>query len=424
MMHRRGFLSLFLAATALHGSSFAQSPGVLAGSGSAAFDAWLADFYRRALEAGLPAELLDRELAGLTPDDRVSAADSRQPEFSRPIGAYVQSVASADRVTIGRQKALELPELGIVEQRFGVPRAVVIAIWAVESGFGAIQGRYDVLRSMATLAADGRRRAFAESQLIAALKIIHSGEFPRDRLVGSWAGAMGQTQFIPTTFLSTAVDVDGDGRRDIWGSPLDALGSAANLLKEAGWETGTSWAREVIARPGFDYSVTEGPELTPQQWLQAGVSPADGAPWSAQDNLSRATLIAPSGASGPLFLIFPNHFAIRRYNNSTAYALGVGLLADRIGGAGPLRTPWPVETPLALADRMDAQKALQALGFNPGPVDGVIGVGTRAALRAWQKSRGLVADGYLSLEMVRLLRTSGTGQGAFELPVAPEDPPY
>jgi hypothetical protein len=229
---------------------------------------------------------------------------------------------------------------------------------------------------------------------------------------------MGQTQFIPTTFLSAAVDGDADGRRDIWGSSADALASAANLLRQGGWSPGAGWAHEVTVPPGFDFSLTEGPQETPDWWAQAGVRRADSLPWNGPTQAARASLIAPSGATGPLFLVFPNHFAIRTYNNSTAYALGVGLLADRLAGGGPLVTAWPYEIPLSLIDRIDAQRALTSVGFSPGEADGVVGVNTRAALRGWQKARGLVADGYLSMEMVRRLRAE-TGTGPAPLPPAP-----
>jgi hypothetical protein len=272
---------------------------------------------------------------------------------------------------------------------------------------------------MASLAAQGRRRQFAEDQLIAALRIIGTGEFPRSRLTGSWAGAMGQTQFIPTTFLSTAVDGDGDGRRDIWGSSADALASAANLLAKGGWVRGQSWAREVTAPEGFDYSVTEGPGLTPDAWGNLGVKRADGLPWTSADAAAETVLIAPTGAGGPLFLLFPNHFVIRKYNNATTYALAVGLLADRFAGGGPLVRPWPLETPLSLPDRIAAQQALIALGFDPGKPDGVVGINTRSALRAWQKSRGMVADGYLSMGMVGLLKAEVPMAGTLPLPPDP-----
>jgi len=411
-MDRRAFVSLAIAGCA--GPSANLLPAALsASSGSPAFDAWLRDFYGRAMAAGLPAGLLDRQLAGLVPDDRVSSLDSRQPEFSKPVGDYIKGVVTEDRIALGRQRRADLAWLPGVEARYGVPREVLIAVWAMESGFGAIQGTYDVVRSMATLAADGRRRGFAEDQLMAALRIIGSGEWPRERLTGSWAGAMGQTQFIPTTFLSTAVDGDGDGRRDIWGSSADALASAANLLAaQGGWTRGQSWAREVLVPPGFDYSLTEGPQETPLEWAARGVRPADGGSWRQADLAARATLIAPSGAAGPMFLALPNHFAIRKYNNSTAYALGVGLLADRFAGSGALVRAWPYEAPLSLVDRMDAQRALAALGFDSGPPDGVVGVNTRQALRAFQKSRGLIADGYVSMEMVRRLRSEAGLAGA------------
>jgi lytic murein transglycosylase len=373
------------------------------------FDAWASEFQGRALAAGIAPGVLSRELAGLTPDPRVAGLDSRQPEFSKPVGDYLKGVVTSDRIVIGQRRQADTPQIAAIEERFGVPRQILLGVWAMESGFGAIQGDLDTVRSLATLAAQGRRRPWAEGELIATLKIIQSGEFPRSRLRGSWAGAMGQTQFIPTTFLSTAVDQDGDGKRDIWGSAPDALASAANLLAKAGWVRGQGWAREVTVPPGFDFSLTEGPRETPAWWNARGVRPADGRPWSANDALAEAQLAAPAGANGPMFLLLPNHFAIRKYNNSVAYALGVGLLADRMAGGAPLVKPWPQETPLSLVDRMTAQRALTALGFDPGGADGVVGMGTRKALREWQKARGLVADGYLSADMVRRLRAEADG---------------
>jgi len=415
-MDRRSFLVLLAAGCADPASQMGpqlalgptlpgQTPVLdVASSGSPTFDAWLQAFYGRALSQGLSPDLLRRELSGLTPNDRVSALDSRQPEFSRPVSDYIRGVVTDDRITIGRRRRDAVAGLPALEQRLGVPANILTAIWGLESGFGAILGDFDVIRSMATLAADGRRRQFAEDQLVAALKIIASGEFPRARLVGSWAGAMGQTQFIPTTFLSTAIDGDGDGRRDLWASEIDALASAANLLASAGWRRGESWHREVTVPANFDYGLSEGPREPPGWWAERGVRTADGRPFAAADQSAPAELIAPSGAGGPIFLIFPNHFMIRRYNNSTAYALGVGLLAQRLGGEGLLVRDWPQETPLALADRTDAQAALARLGYDPGAPDGIVGVNTRKALRAYQKDRGLTADGYLSLEMVRRLR--------------------
>lgn len=369
-----------------------------------AFDAWLKDFRGRALAAGLSPELLDRELSGLTPDPKVISLDGRQPEFSKPVGAYIAGVVSDDRIAIGRAKREQLAYLPDIEARYGVPRDILLAVWAMESAFGQLQGRFDVVRSMASLAADGRRRAWAEGELIAALKIIDSGEVTRDQLKGSWAGAMGQTQFIPSNYRTTAVDFDGDGKRDIWGSDADSLASAANLLVKGGWKPGVGWANEVILPAGFDYALAEGPREIPAWWEAKGVRRADGLPWTAADAAQPAGLILPAGAAGPAFLALPNHFAIRAYNNSTAYALGIGLLADRFAGGGPLLTPWPLETALSLSDRMAAQIALARVGFSPGPADGVIGAGTRKALRAWQQSQQLPADGYLSSDMVSRLK--------------------
>lgn len=389
-------------------------------SGDMVFDAWASDFYPRAVKAGVSPQVLQREFAGLTPDARVSALDSRQPEFSKPLSDYIKGVVTEGRSAIGARKRAEVPQLDAIEAQYGVPREVLLGVWAMESGFGAIQGDFDVVRSMATLAAQGRRRAFAETELIAALKIIQSGEFTRSQLRGSWAGAMGQTQFIPSSFLSTAVDGDGDGKRDIWTSPADALASAANLLVKGGWKPGESWAREVVAPSNFDWSLTEGPRLTPTEWAAKGVVRADGLPFNAADQAAQAQLVAPTGASGPAFLLFPNHFAIRKYNNSLAYALAVGLLADRFAGMGPLVRPWPTETPLSLADRMTAQRALNALGYDVGPPDGLIGLKTRAALRGWQKARGMPADGYLSMAVVQRLTTEAQDPAA---PAAAGPPP-
>jgi lytic murein transglycosylase len=380
------------------------STGPAGTSGDPNFDSWISGFYSRARAAGVPAAVLDRELAGLAPDARAEASDSRQPEFSKPIGDYVKGVATADRLAQGRRFRESLPYLGQLEARYGVPRDIVLAIWALESAFGKIQGDMDVVRSLATLAAHGRRRDWAEGELIAALKIIGSGEASRATLRGSWAGAMGQTQFLPSVYLSTAVDGDGDGKRDIWGSTADALFSTGNYMARANWKRGESWHREVIAPAEFDYSVVETLKDTPDGWAGRGVRRADGLPWSAADRAAQTTLIAPAGAAGPLFLTFPNHMAIRRYNNSTSYALGVGTLAEGFSGGGQLVRPWPYEAPLSLDDRKAAQSALAKLGFDPGAPDGVIGVNTRASLRGWQKSRGLPADGYLSVDMVRRLR--------------------
>jgi lytic murein transglycosylase len=401
-MKRRTFLATAVAAMATPALG-ADPPAPPPAGVDVAFATWLSGFRARALASGLPAAVVEAELDGLVPDPRVRGADRNQPEFSRPFSHYVKRAAGEDRAAIGRRRMAELePGLARIQSDFGVPREMLVAIWGMESGYGATLGSQDVIRSMATLAADGRRQAFAEEQLLAALRIIASGEWPRSRLVGSWAGAMGQTQFIPATYLSLAVDADGDGRRDLWGSALDALASAANLLAKAGWRRGEGWAIEVSAPDGFDFSVAETLKAPLPAWAEMGLVRADGAALSGGP--SEASLIAPTGWRGPLFLLLPNHFVIRRYNNAVTYAMAGGLLADRIAGRPDLVHAWPEEVPLSLSDRIASQTALQAAGHDVGEPDGVIGLKSRAALRAWQKAQGLPADGYLSPDMVARLR--------------------
>ncbi len=406
-MNRRTLLQATLGLCALPVASFAQSPSPAARLRIVAepyFTTWFDAFYARALAAGAQPDLLDRELAGLAADPRVAALDSMQPEFARPVSDYIRGVTNEGRIAIGRARRGTVTAFGAIEQTYGVPRDILMGIWAMESGFGAQQGDMDILRSLATLAAAGRRRVWAEGELIAALRILGAGEISRSRLKGSWAGAMGQTQMLPSTYLDAAVDGDGDGKRDIWTSAPDALASAAHLLAKAGWRRGEDWAREVILPADFDFGLSEGPQLAPSAWKAKGVTRADRRVWSEADGAAACTLLLPCGAGGPAFLALPNHFVIRRYNNSLAYALGVGLLADRFGGGGPLVTPWPHETALSLSDRMAAQTALARQGFSPGQPDGVIGLGTRQALRAWQKAHGLPADGYLSPAMIQRLK--------------------
>jgi lytic murein transglycosylase len=412
-MNRRDFLALTAAGAALASSAAAadvQPSDMLGAAGDDAFLAWLNGFYARQLASGWSTTVLASVLSGLAPDPRVLAHNASQPEFALPIGDYVQRQVTAGVVSLGRKKRDGVAQLGAIHEAYGVPGDILTAIWGMESGFGANQGDMDVVRCLATLAAeDPRRNAWAESELEACLKIVASNAAGRAALRGSWAGAMGQTQLLPSTFLSTAVSAGGKGKPDIWSSSADALASAANLLMKAGWKRGEGWASEVRLRPGFDYSLSEGPKQPPAWWAQQGARRADGRSWSAADAASLAALLLPAGAGGPAFLAFPNHFVIRIYNNSLAYALAVGLLADRIGGAAALVTAWPKETPLSLQDRMESQQALARLGYNPGPPDGQIGLGTRQALRVWQKDRGLPADGYLSPAIVARLKTSRQG---------------
>jgi lytic murein transglycosylase len=406
-MRRRDFIALASAAVA--GPSMAGASGQAASDllGAAAFVAWLNGFYARELAAGWSSGALAQTLSGLSPDPRVLAHNASQPEFALPISTYVQRNLTPGVIALGRRKRDSVAELPKIEAASGVPAAILTAIWAMETAFGVNQGDMDVVRSLATIAAEyPPRTAWAETELEACVKIVASGAASRAQLRGSWAGAMGQTQLLPSAFLGAAVAASGGGKPDIWGSSADALASAASLLVKGGWRRGESWAREVRLASGFDLSLTEGPKQPPAWWDAKGARRADGGAWSAADATAEAQLILPCGAAGPAFLAFPNHFVIRTYNNALAYALTVGLIADRIAGGQALAVAWPTETPLSLEDRMDCQAALAKLGYNPGAPDGLIGVSTRAALRAWQKDHGLPADGYLSPAMVRQLKAA------------------
>jgi len=405
-MHRRFFLALALALPGLAGTAAAQAPFEPMPSGADAYFAeWLNLFQAKAVAAGLPRAVVDRQLAGLSPDPRVTALDARQPEFARPVSAYVEGVMSPGRIAEGRTKRTSITAFTSIEQAWGVPRDVLIAVWAMESSFGTQQGDMDVIRCLATLALS-RRRDWADEQLIAALRMIADGDVTRTQLRGSWAGAMGQTQILPTVYLQTAVTATGFGRPDIWGSPPDALATAAHLLATDGWRRGEGWAAEVRLPYAFDYGLSEGPSQPLAWWADKGVRLAPGVAWSQADANAPGILLLPSGAGGPAFLALPNHFVIRSYNNSIAYALAVGLLADRFAGGGGLATAWPRETPLSLDQRMAAQSALARSGFDPGAADGMIGSGTRKALRAWQKNQGLPADGYLSPAVLQRLTSA------------------
>jgi lytic murein transglycosylase len=381
---------------------------LLGASGDGYFLDWLNEFYARALLQGVPRSLLDAALSGISPDPRVMALDTAQPEFARPVGAYIRASVTAGRIAAGRARRDSIPQFTMIEQTWGCPRDVLMGVWAMESNFGASQGQMDVVRSLATLAALGRRRPWAERELFAAFQILASRPSP-GRLLGSWAGAMGQTQMLPSTYLSDGADGDGDGRVDIWTSAPDALASAANLLAKAGWRRGEGWAREVTLRAGFDVGLCEGPREAPAWWEARGARRADTLAWTDADAAAPWVLLLPSGSGGPAFLAAPNHFVIRKYNNSMAYALAVGLLADGFAGAPALTVPWPAETPLSLDDRLAAQGALLRLGFNPGALDGVIGATARSALRAWQTSQGLPADGYLTPALVARLKAQAPG---------------
>jgi membrane-bound lytic murein transglycosylase B len=304
------------------------------------FAEWREEFRGRARREGVADTVFDDAFAGVTPNQRVLELDGRQAEFVRPIWEYLDSAVSETRVANGRAEAARKAELlrGI-EQRFGVEGEVALAIWGIESAYGANYGDIPVIESLATLAWEGRRRDFAEQQLLAALRILQAGDITPDRMVGSWAGAMGHTQFIPTSFEAYAVDFTGDGRRDLWSADAaDALASAANYLARFGWRLGQPWGLQVRLPAGFDYALADERPRPVSLWRAQGVTLADGA---ALPDHGEAAILLPAGAQGPAFATFANFNVIKRYNNATSYALAVGRLSDRIAGDGPLAAEWP-----------------------------------------------------------------------------------
>ncbi|MGF1660659.1 MAG: lytic murein transglycosylase [Rubrimonas sp.] len=376
----------------------------------ARFEDWRAGFRTRALAEGIRADVFDAAFAGVRVNPTVIERDRFQPEFVRPIWEYLDSAVSDARIATGREKAAaNAALLDRIEAAHGVDRGVVVAIWGLESAYGAVKGDISVIEGLATLAYDGRRRAFAEEQLLAALRILQSGDIAAPRLRGSWAGAMGHTQFIPTSYLSYAVDFTGDGRRDIWGTdPSDALASTANYLAAFGWERGAPAVRRVILPAGFDYALADGSVRRPvAEWTAMGVAPAEGGALPAAD---AAFVLLPAGARGPAWLAYPNFRTILRYNNATSYGLAVSLLAEEIAGRrGASRgIDWPrSERPLSRSETVALQQGLTGLGFDTQGTDGIVGPNTRAAVRAFQRVSGLTPDGHVTAELLRAVQAAG-----------------
>ncbi|MCL5776032.1 lytic murein transglycosylase [Limibaculum sp. FT325] len=373
------------------------------------FAEWRAAFRGRALAEGIRAGVFDAAFAGVEPNARVIELDRFQPEFARPIWEYLDSAVSDSRIATGRRMAVEKAALlDAIEARHGVDREVVLAIWGLESAYGASYGSIPVIESLATLAHDGRRRDFAEAQLLAALRILQSGDVAPGRMVGSWAGAMGHTQFIPTSFLDYAVDFTGDGRRDVWApDAADALASTANYLAAFGWTRGAPVAVEARLPAGFDFMAADESTRRPAaEWSAMGVTTASAAALPPGEGVS---ILLPAGAAGPAFAVYPNFGVIRRYNNATSYALAVSHLAERIGGAGPYMTAWPRgERPLSRSETVELQERLTAMGLDTQGVDGIVGPNTRAAIRAFQLREGLTPDGYLSSALLARVRAGGS----------------
>ncbi len=371
----------------------------------AAFADWTKAFRPRAMAKGIYPATFDAAFAGVSHDADAIAKDRNQAEFNRTIWAYLDTAVSDARIQNGRAALLRHGiALNRIEAAYGAPKEVVVAIWGMESNYGKFRGDRPLISSLATLAADGRRGAFFEDQLIAVLKILQNGDTTPDRMTGSWAGAMGHTQFMPTSYLAHAVDFTGDGRRDIWSDdPTDALASTAAYLAASGWQKGLPWGVEVTLPAGFDYDLSgKSQSRSGADWQALGLIRADGTPWPALD---RASLLLPAGAKGPAFLITANFKAISRYNAADAYVIAVSLLSDRLHGAGPLVTEWPrADRALMRAERRELQSLLTKAGFDTSGADGIIGPNSITAIRAYQRSAGLVPDGYANLDLLNRLR--------------------
>lgn len=379
------------------------SIGAVGPAAASEFSSCVADLKDAAVRAGVSPSLAARALDVPEPDENVLRVSKVQPEFKTPIWDYLGFLVDDQRVADGRaQMTAHEDVLKAAERRFGVDRHVIAAVWGVETDYGRKTGRNFLPHALATLTCrSGRRADFWRSQLLAALKLVERGDLPLDDLHGSWAGAFGQTQFIPTTYESLAVDFDGDGRRDLVNSVADALGSTANYLKRGGWRTGEPWMIEVKVPPGYGGPTGRDNKAPVSTWSKRGVVRADGAALSGG---RAAGLLLPAGPRGPGFLVFSNFDVIYSYNRAESYALAISHLADRLAGYPPFRTPWPTDDPgLSRAERLELQKLLLARGYDIGEADGQIGPVTRAAIAEAEKSFGLPPTGRAGRKIYRAL---------------------
>lgn len=372
------------------------------------FMLWQSNFRQFAQQRGISEATLNLAFRGLLTDKKVLRLDAYQPEFSRPIWEYMDSAVSPERIEQGRYILKEYaPLLKKISDTYRVDAEYIVAIWGMESSYGQQLGNYSAIRSLATLAYQGReeRRHFWRNQLLAALRILQTGDMPINSLRGSWAGALGHTQFIPTTFEEFAVDFDGDGKRDLRASIPDALASTANYLSQSGWQRGQPWGTEVVLPVTFDWSETEPANWqTLSYWMAQGVYRVDGTPLDASP-MTRSAVIVPAGYQGPAFLSYPNFNALLKYNNAISYALATGYLAERLKGGLAVQAAWPRdELALSRLEKAELQERLSAVGYSTDGIDGNIGPNTRAALRRWQADTGFPADGYATIEHLQLLR--------------------
>jgi len=360
-----------------------------------------------ASKQGISAKTFDQAVAGFEPDPDVIKAYEFQPEFRTAIWDYIAGLVDDERVEDGRTRLKQWErELAQIEQQYGVDRHAIVAVWGVESNFGRIQGRRELVRSLVTLVCANKRKPFFTGELMATLRIIQSGDIAQDALVGSWAGAFGQTQFMPTTYQRLAVDFDGDGKRDIVQSVPDALASTANYLKRAGWVTGEPWGVEVQLPKGYAGPSGRKDRQPLQAWLDRGIKPIGKRPIAGVSANTPAALLLPAGENGPAFLVFKNFNAVFSYNAAESYALSILHLSDRMQGGGRFMTSWPTDDAgISRAERREVQQRLIDRGFDIGEVDGMIGSKTREAIKQFQQQKGLTPDGRAGQRVLNALRS-------------------
>ncbi len=376
------------------------------GAAEEAFAPCVADLQRKARQQGLGPKIVDEVLGGVKFVPKVIELDRRQPEFTATFADYLNKRVTEDRVKRGRELlARHRKLLDQLLRQYGVPPQYLVAFWGLESNYGGYLGDMPVLDSLATLACDPRRSEFFTTQLLTALHLIGPRGVEPDQMQGSWAGAMGHTQFMPETYKKYAVDGDGDSRVDLWNSIPDAMTSAANFLAGLGWKTGLRWGREVVLPENFTYKEVGIQNRRPlNEWRELGIVTAFGGPIPQAD--VQAALLVPAGHQGPAFLVYDNFDVIMEWNRSEFYALAVGYLADRINGGGTLKQPPPDQPPLSIAQVKELQTRLNTLGFEAGEPDGILGPGTRRAIRALQHQRDMVADGYPAAAVLKELGIS------------------
>ncbi len=385
--------------------SHAQTPQKPAPAPDPAFTAWVSELRKEALGKGISDATLDSALTGIAPIERIIELDRRQPEFTQTFWRYLDLRVNENRITRGKALLVQHAELlKAVEEKYKVQPRFLVAFWGLESNFGDHFGGYPVVQAVATLAYDPRRSRFFRSQLLDALRILDRGDITAGKMRGSWAGAMGHLQFIPSTFVRYAVDEDGDGRRDIWNSLPDVFGSAANYLSRIGWRGGETWGREVRLPEGFDVQLASlRTKKSLDEWQALGIRTMDGEPLPEKDIVG--SIVLPQGHQGPAFIVYNNFRRILNWNRSILYAVSVGHLADRLVGQGPLQSVRPAsETPLSRDMIREMQELLAKRGYDVGTPDGVVGPMTRAALRAFQKAMKLPPDGFPTIDLLTRLR--------------------